>query len=130
MRIGETADRSGVPAKTIRYYEEIGLILPAERAQNGYRTYSEEDIQTLRFISRARGLGFSVDDCANLLALYRDRHRSSADVKSIAQRNIERIRQKIGELRTMETTLGNLVEKCHGDERPDCPILEDMAGSI
>lgn len=128
MKIGEVSNLSGVPAKTIRYYEEIGLILPAERAPNGYRTYSDEDIQTLKFVSRARGLGFSVDDCANLLALYRDRQRSSADVKSIAQRNIERIRQKIIELRAMETTLGNLVEKCHGDTRPDCPILEDMAG--
>lgn len=130
MRIGESAERSGVSAKTIRYYEEIGLILPARRAQNGYRLYSPEDVQTLRFINRARGLGFSVDDCVDLLALYRDRQRSSADVKSIAQRNIGRIRQKIDELRTMETALETLVDKCHGDERPDCPILDDMARAL
>ncbi|NQV21992.1 MAG: Cu(I)-responsive transcriptional regulator [Rhodospirillales bacterium] len=130
MRIGEAAERSGVSAKTIRYYEEIGLILPAGRAQNGYRLYSPEDVQTLRFINRARGLGFSVDDCADLLALYRDRQRSSADVKAIAERNIGRIRQKIDELRTMETALDTLVDKCHGDERPDCPILDDMARAL
>lgn len=130
MRIGEAATHSGVSAKTIRYYEEIGLILPAGRAQNGYRIYSPEDVQSLRFISRARGLGFSVDDCADLLALYRDRQRSSADVKSIAQRNIGRIRQKIDELRSMETALDTLVDKCHGDERPDCPILDDMARAL
>jgi MerR family transcriptional regulator, copper efflux regulator len=127
MRIGEVAQDSGVPAKTIRYYEEIGLILPAQRAENGYRHYTPEDVQTLRFISRARGLGFSVENCSALLTLYQDRNRSSADVKAIAQANIDRIRSKIHELKSMETTLTTLIDQCHGDGRPECPILEDLS---
>jgi MerR family copper efflux transcriptional regulator len=127
MKIGDVAEKSGVPAKTIRYYEEIGLILPAKRSDNGYRRYTEDDTQTLRFISRARGLGFSVEDCSNLLALYQDRERSSADVKAIALSNIGRIRHKIRELRAMEKTLSDLADRCHGDARPDCPILEDLS---
>ena len=127
MKIGEVAQKSGVPAKTIRYYEEIGLILTADRTDNGYRDYGDTDVQTLRFISRARGLGFSVDDCANLLALYQDRERTSADVKAIALANISHIQHKIGELKAMEMTLTKLADRCHGDERPECPILEDLS---
>jgi MerR family copper efflux transcriptional regulator len=127
MNIGEVAQKSGVPAKTIRYYEDIGLILPAKRADNGYRLYDDDDVQTLHFINRARGLGFSVENCSNLLTLYQDRNRSSADVKAIALSNIARIQHKIRELKAMETTLIDLAERCHGDERPDCPILEDLS---
>jgi len=127
MNIGEVAQKSGVPAKTIRYYEDIGLILPAKRADNGYRRYDDDDVQTLHFINRARGLGFSVENCSNLLTLYQDRNRSSADVKAIALSNIARIQHKIRELKAMETTLIDLAERCHGDERPDCPILEDLS---
>ncbi len=127
MKIGDVAEKSGVPAKTIRYYEGIGLILPAKRSDNGYRRYTEDDTQTLHFISRARGLGFSVEDCSNLLALYQDRERLSADVKAIALSNIGRIQHKIRELRAMEKTLSDLADRCHGDARPDCPILEDLS---
>jgi MerR family copper efflux transcriptional regulator len=127
LNIGEAAARSGVPAKTIRYYESIGLIRPATRAANGYRAYGDADVQTLRFVNRARSLGFSVKDVASLLALYRDKSRHSADVKAVALRNIADIDRKIAELRTMRATLLELTEKCHGDHRPDCPILADLA---
>jgi Cu(I)-responsive transcriptional regulator len=127
VNIGQAARSSGVPAKTIRYYEEIGLIGPAQRADNGYRAFSDTDIETLRFISRARSLGFSVKDVGRLLSLYADKHRASADVKAIAQDTIERIDEKIAELQAMRSTLSVLVERCHGDDRPDCPILEGIA---
>ena len=129
MNIGEAAAQSGVAAKTIRYYESIGLIAPAERTEAGYRVYSTNDIQTLRFIARARGLGFSVADCASLLALWRDRSRASADVKALARHQVEAIEAKIAELETMRATLEHLMRRCHGDDRPDCPILSDLAGS-
>jgi Cu(I)-responsive transcriptional regulator len=129
MNIGQAAERSGVPAKTIRYYESIGLIGPAERTAAGYRVYSEADVQTLRFISRARGLGFSVSDCANLLALWQDTGRASADVKNLARQQVERIEAKVAELQTMKVTLEHLIERCHGDARPECPILTDLAGA-
>ena len=129
MKIGDAAKRSGVPAKTIRYYESVGLIEPATREDNGYRAYSEADIHTLRFISRARGLGFTVKDVAMLLALYRDSSRASADVKAVAARHVDRIDEKIAELQSMRQTLLHLIDRCHGDDRPDCPILADLAGS-
>ena len=129
MKIGDAAKRSGVPAKTIRYYESVGLIEPATREDNGYRAYSETDIHTLRFISRARGLGFTVKDVAMLLALYRDSSRASADVKAVAARHVDRIDEKIAELQSMRQTLLHLIDRCHGDDRPDCPILADLAGS-
>ncbi|WP_421709812.1 Cu(I)-responsive transcriptional regulator [Algihabitans sp.] len=130
MNIGEAAAQSGVAAKTIRYYESIGLIAPAERTEAGYRVYSTNDIQTLRFIARARGLGFSVADCASLLALWRDKSRASADVKALARHQVEAIEAKIAELETMRATLEHLMRRCHGDDRPDCPILSDLAGSL
>lgn len=130
MNIGEAAVQSGVAAKTIRYYESIGLIAPAERTEAGYRVYSTNDIQTLRFIARARGLGFSVADCASLLALWRDKSRASADVKALARHQVEAIEAKIAELETMRATLEHLMRRCHGDDRPDCPILSDLAGSL
>lgn len=127
MNIGEAAKRSGIPAKTIRYYEESGLIEPAGRTAAGYRDYSDTEVHTLCFLKRARDLGFSVKDCAVLLSLYRDKKRSSADVKSVARQHIDRIAAKIAELEQMRSTLETLVDQCHGDDRPDCPILEDLA---
>ena len=128
MNIGQAASHSGVSAKTIRYYESIGLIDSAQRTASGYRVYSAEDVHTLRFVQRARGLGFSVGDVGKLLTLWRDRRRSSAQVKALAQRHVADIDHKIAELQAMRETLVHLVERCHGDDRPDCPILEDLAG--
>ncbi len=127
MNISEAADQSGLPAKTIRYYEEIGLVTPAARRANGYRDYAQQDVHTLRFLNRARNLGFSVEDCRALMTLYTDRTRKSADVKALAQARIENIDLKIAELRSMRRTLEQVAEKCHGDDRPDCPILDDLA---
>ena len=128
MNVGEAARRAGLPAKTIRYYEEIGLIRP-ERAGNGYRAYSGDDVHRLAFLKRARTLGFSIDDCRQLMALYQDRERASADVRRIAAAHIGAIEEKVRELQAMRATLQKLVQACHGDERPDCPILEEMAGA-
>mgnify|MGYP006434384647 CR=1 FL=1 len=128
MNIGEVAARSGVPAKTIRYYESIGLIRPAERSAAGYRVYGDRELQTLRFIQRARNLGFSVKQVSELLALWHDRARASGDVKAVAHRHLEEIDRRMAELRSMRDTLEHLVGRCHGDDRPDCPILADLAG--
>ncbi len=127
MNISDAAGRSGLPAKTIRYYEDIGLVRPA-RGDNGYRTFAETDVHKLRFLSRARSLGFSIEDCRALLSLYEDRHRASAEVKRVAKKNLARIDEKIAELEAMRNTLDHLVERCHGDDRPECPILDDLAG--
>ena len=128
MNIGTAARHSGVPAKTIRYYESVGLIAPAERTAAGYRVYDKKDVETLRFVQRARSLGFSVDDVGSLLALWQDRQRSSAEVKALARRRVEDIDRKIGELTEMRATLTDLMQRCHGDQRPDCPILSGLAG--
>ncbi len=130
MNIGEAARRSGLPAKTLRYYEDIGLIAPSGRRHNGYRDYSERDVRLLRFVQRARSLGFSVRQCRELLDLYLDHRRTSADVKRIALERIAEIERKIRELEAMKAALKHLAEKCHGDERPDCPILEDLAAEV
>lgn len=127
MNIGLASDRSGVPAKTIRYYESIGLIPPADRTEGNYRDYDGPAVRTLQFLKRARSFGFTIDDCRELLSLYQDRNRTSADVKAIAQRRIAEIEGKIRELEALRDTLGHLVERCHGDERPDCPILDDLS---
>jgi len=127
MNIGDVAERTGLPAKTIRYYEEIGLIPAAGRTQGGYRDYDEADVQILRFLHRARGLGFSVAECRELVSLYRDRDRASAGVKAIALQRIADIERKILELESMRATLKHLADACHGDDRPDCPILDDLA---
>mgnify|MGYP001102549843 CR=1 FL=1 len=127
MNIGSASERSGLPPKTIRYYEDIGLIRP-DRAENGYRDYSISDVHRLRFLQRSRGLGFSVDECRQLLSLYADTHRESAEVKAIAQGKLAEIDRKIAELMELRATLGHLVEACHGDQRPDCPILDGLAG--
>ncbi len=127
MNVGQAAERSGLPAKTIRYYEEIGLVHPA-RADNGYRDYSAADIHRLAFLRRARGLGFSIADCRQLMALYEDRARASHDVREIASAHVAAIGEKLRELESMRATLQHLIHACHGDDRPDCPILDDMAG--
>lgn len=127
MNISQAAEQAGLPAKTLRYYEDIGLVRPAGRQANGYRDYAERDVHMLRFLARARGLGFSVEDCRALVELYNDTNRKSADVKAIATARIAEIDRKIDELRAMRATLSHLAERCHGDGRPDCPILDDFA---
>lgn len=127
MNIGAAAAQSNLPAKTIRYYEEIALITPV-RLDNGYRTYSESDVHRLRFLQRARRLGFTIEECRTLLSLYDDRSRASADVKAIALNKIEEIDSKIDELNSLRATLASLVDLCHGDARPECPIIDDLAG--
>jgi len=127
MNVGAAARRSGLPAKTIRYYEEIGLIAPA-RTANGYRSYSEPDLHRLAFLRRARSLGFSIEDCRHLMALYGDKARASHDVRELAKGHVIAIDEKIHELQSMRATLEGLIHACHGDNRPDCPILDDIAG--
>lgn len=129
MNIGEAAKRCELPAKTLRYYEDIELIVPSGRRPNGYRDYSERDVHLLGFVQRARSLGFSVEQCRELLALYGDPDRASADVKAIAQTHIALVEDKIAELQAMKRVLSDLVDKCHGDKRPDCPILDGLAKS-
>ena len=128
MNIGEAARASGVSAKTIRYYESIGLIPRASRSESGYRSFVQMDIDTLRFVQRARSLGFSVKDVSRLLDLWRDRSRVSSAVKTLAIEQLVEIERKIDELRSMRDTLEHLAEQCHGDQRPDCPILDGIAG--
>jgi MerR family transcriptional regulator, copper efflux regulator len=127
MNIGEAAKLSGVSAKMIRYYESIGLIAGAARTEAGYRVYSDGDVHALRFVRRARDLGFSVEQMADLLRLWSDRGRASADVKNIALRHITELEAKMRALEQMASTLRHLVDHCHGDERPDCPILEELS---
>ncbi|MEM9603035.1 MAG: Cu(I)-responsive transcriptional regulator [Pseudomonadota bacterium] len=128
MNIGDVATLSGLPAKTIRYYEDIGLVKP-ERGANGYRSFAESDVHKLTFLGRARTLGFSIEDCRTLLGLYEDQSRESAQVKAVAQGHLRAIEDKMAQLQAMHTTLSALVEACHGDSRPDCPILTDLSGA-
>ena len=128
MNIGEVADRSGIPTKTIRYYEDIGLVTP-QRSGNGYRAFRETDLHKLTFLGRARALGFSIEDCRTLLSLYEDETRESAQVKAVAEEHLTEIDSKIAQLQAMRETLSHLVAACHGDDRPDCPILHDLSGS-
>ena len=131
MKIGKAAELSGISAKMIRYYESVGLLKAARRIASGYRDYNDQDIAILKFVQRARALGFSVKDIGDLLALWQRRSRSSADVKSIASHHIQDIDCRIAELQTIKATLSKLVDCCHGDERPECPILDDLAsGSV
>ena len=129
MKIGTVAERSGVPAKTIRYYEDVGLLPVAERAENGYRLYRQRDVDILRFVQRARKLGFSIKDVESLLALWQDRKRASAGVRTLAKEHVAEIDRRIDELQSMRSTLTNLIHRCHGDDRPDCPILDNLAGA-
>ena len=130
MNIGQAAKKSEVSAKTIRYYESIDLIPKAARADNGYRDYSSNDVEMLRFIKRSRNLGFSVDNVANLLDLWSNKQRASADVKDVALKHIKDVEKRIVELESIRDTLKNLTKCCHGDDRPDCPILEGLAGGV
>ncbi|MCP1198849.1 Cu(I)-responsive transcriptional regulator [Notoacmeibacter sp. MSK16QG-6] len=127
MNIGDVSEASGLPPKTIRYYEDIGLIRPS-RSANGYRDFADADVHKLAFLGRARSLGFSIDDCRTLLSLYEDRSRASADVKAVATEHMNRIGRKIEELAAMRDTLGDLVKRCKGNDRPDCPIIDGLSG--
>ena len=128
MNISEASKGSGVSAKAIRYYESINLITPARRAGNGYRDFNGDDVHMLRFIARARGLGFSVLEVADLLALYKDKTRASAQVRGLAEKAIARMDEKIIELQSISMVLSDLVARCQGNDRPDCPILDDLSG--
>lgn len=126
MTIGQASASSGVPPKTIRFYEELGLLKPAERFANRYRAYDDNNVQTLRFIRRARDLGFSLHEVDKLLALYRNRRRASEDVKRLALAHVAELDHKIAELTGIRDTLAALARRCRGDQRPECPILEDL----
>ena len=125
--IGETAKASGVSAKMIRHYESIGLIGEARRTDAGYRVYDGRDVQVLQFIHRSRELGFSLEQIKTLLALWKDKHRASKDVRAMARQHIAELDQKIADMQAMRRTLEKLATQCHGDDRPDCPILDDLA---
>lgn len=127
MNIGEAASASGVSSKMIRYYESIGLVGAVKRSANQYRVYSDSDVHTLAFIRRARNLGFPVAQIAQLMRLWRDKGRASAEVKEIALRHVEELQAKIEELEAMRRTLEHLARNCHGNDRPDCPIIDDLA---
>lgn len=127
FNIGEAAKASGVSAKMIRHYESIGLIGAARRTEAGYRVYSDRDVQVLQFIHRSRALGFSLDQIGDLLALWQDKHRASADVRALARGHIEELNRKIAEMEAIKRTLEALASSCRGDHRPDCPILDDLA---
>jgi len=125
MNIGDVSKLAGLPAKTIRYYEDIGLVAPLREA-NGYRNFRANDMHKLAFLGRARALGFTIDDCRNLLALWDDQGRASSDVRAIAQQHLALIESKIADLQAIRDTLTHLVHECAGDDRPDCPILETL----
>lgn len=127
MNIGEVAAATGLPAKTIRYYESVGLIDPPRRSDGNYRRYDESQVATLRFVHQARRLGFSVKEVAALVALWRDKRRASADVRRLAAAHLQEIDARIADLERMRRTLKTLIERCHGDHRPDCPILDELA---
>ncbi len=127
MNIGQAAKDSGLSAKMIRYYESIGLLAAAHRSDSGYRLYGQDDLHTLAFIKRSRHLGFSLEEVGKLLTLWQDRERASSEVKALAREHIDALNQKINELSGMRESLQDLVDHCHGDHRPDCPILKDLA---
>lgn len=130
MNIGQAAKASGVSAKMIRYYEQTGLIPQAARRDTGYRDYGENDVHRLRFIRRARDLGFTVEQIGELLALWSDRGRASADVKALALGHVEALRARVAQIQGMIATLETLAANCHGDERPDCPIIAGLEEGI
>ena len=128
FNIGEAAARSGVSAKMVRHYESLGLLPRISRTDAGYRQYSDKDVHTLRFIRRARDLGFSMAEIAELLKLWQNKRRASADVKRIALAHAADLHRRIDEMASMQRTLERLAECCHGDHRPDCPILDELGG--
>lgn len=129
MKIGEAAAASGISERMIRHYEKIGLLDPAPRRDSGYRDYDERDLHTLRFVARARDLGFPIDEIKKLLALWNDRSRVSSDVKALALARAAQLKRKERELHEMRRSLEHLAKSCHGDDRPDCPILGDLEGA-
>lgn len=126
MNIGDAASASGVSAKLIRYYESIGLVPRAARTETGYRVYTDTEVHLLRFIKRARGLGFSIKRIQTLVGLWRNKRRASAEVKQVALAHVAELNAKIAELKAMSDALQELADSCHGDQRPDCPILHDL----
>ena len=126
MNVREAATRCGLPSKTLRYYDDIGLVVP-DRRENGYRDYDDRTIQKLAFLKRARQLGFSIDDCRQLISLYEDKGRASGDVKTLAEKHLVEVDKRLEELQHLRDTLSHLVHSCRGDDRPDCPILADLA---
>ena len=128
MNIGQAATLSGVSAKMLRHYEALGLLARVARTDSGYRLYTEADVHTLRFIKRSRDLGFSMAEIAELVDLWRNRSRASASVKKVAQRHLDDLAQRIAAMQSMQRSLQNLLQHCHGDDRPDCPILDNLAG--
>ena len=129
MNIGQAAAQSGVSAKMLRHYESLGLLGKVRRTDSGYRQYSASDVHTLRFIKRSRDLGFSMAEIAELVNLWQNRRRASASVKRIAQKHVDDLTTRIEAMQAMQRSLKNLLHTCHGDERPDCPILDDLAGA-
>lgn len=127
VNIGSAADLSGISAKMVRHYESLGLLPRVARTDSGYRQYNEADVHTLRFIKRSRDLGFSMAEIAELVTLWQNRRRTSASVKRIAQKHVDELAARIEAMQAMQRTLGQLLHHCHGDDRPDCPILDDLA---
>jgi len=127
MNIGALARETGIAAKTIRYYESVGLIAAPPRSGGNYRVYDDRDLATLRFVQRARSLGFSVREVGDLVALWQNRQRASADVRSLARAHLGEIERKLKELESMRATLDHLIKRCHGNTRPDCPIIDELA---
>ena len=130
VAIGTAARLSGVSARMVRHYESLGLLAQVGRTDSGYRQYSEADVRTLQFIKRGRALGFSMAEIAELVSLWHDRDRASASVKQIAQKHVNELNQRIQDMQAMQRTLTSLLAHCHGDARPDCPILDDLAGGM
>ena len=128
VNIGEAARRSGVSAKMVRHYESLGLLPQVHRTDSGYRQYTEPEVHMLRFIKRARDLGFSMDEISELVSLWQNRRRTSASVKRVAQKHADALAERIDAMQAMQRALGHLIHCCHGDDRPDCPILDDLAG--
>ena len=129
VAIGQAAERAGVSARMVRHYEGLGLLAGVARTDSGYRQYTEADVHALHFIRRARDLGFSMDEIAQLLGLWQDKARASSQVKQIAQKHIDNLAERIAAMQAMQRSLQTLVGCCHGDERPDCPILDDLAAN-
>ena len=129
VNIGSAAELTGISAKMVRHYESLGLLPHVARTDSGYRQYSEAEVHTLRFIKRSRDLGFSMAEIGELVALWQNRRRASANVKRIAQKHVDELATRIAAMQAMQRTLGQLLHHCHGDERPDCPILDDLSGT-